>query len=131
MRLPVVKLDACLYGELSANAIVFNRNELTDCIWVSLPEVINHSTVLYQVEEISPACSEIEFSDFIERDNGRPWLKVNVSKLNIDPGYHAYKLLFMEPGSHTTYAVYIAYIIQDDNPERPYIYINRSKEASE
>lgn len=131
MRVPVVELDACLYGELSANAIVLNRNQLSDYIWVSLPEIITSNTVMYQLEEISPNCNEVEFSSFVERDHGRPWLKVHTHGLNLAPGYHAYKLLFIETGSHVTYPVYIGYIIQDDNPDKPYIYMNRDEVAGQ
>lgn len=129
MSLPVVKLDACLYGELSSNAVVLNRNQVTDYIWVQLPEIITSNTMMYQMEEISPDCKEVEFSNFVERDHGRPWLKVTIRGLNLSPGYHAYKLLFIELSSHITYSIYIGYTIQDDNPDKPYLYMDRSQEA--
>lgn len=80
--------------------------------------------VLLSMVEISLEDGE-DISSSVYRDNMRPWLRVPVDVLNKDIGQHTYKLHFVNIHTSLELDLYIQYIIQDDNPDKPYIYMNR------
>ena len=43
--------------------------------------------------------------------------------LNLKSGKHTYRLMFVERYTDTDFSLYFSYIIQDDSPEKPYVYM--------
>jgi len=79
---------------------------------------------LYDFLDISGSCAMTVSLEDVEFDDEHPWVDVpwlNVSKTS---GEHAYKLAFWGVRRCMYDSVYFAYIIQDDNPEKPYIYMS-------
>ena len=54
-----------------------------------------------------------------------PWVDVSVSNLNLAAGLHTYTLEFINAATGDSFYQYFNYVIQDDNPEKPYIYMSR------
>lgn len=121
----VCKLDATTYIGLPKKTKVFNLNTLEHFVWIHLPDKITHDWALFEVLEIVPDRKSVCYEDIIQRDCGKPWLKVASNELNTNPGQHVYKLSFVNIVNNDVVSLYISYIIQDDNPDKSYVYMHR------
>lgn len=121
----VCKLIACNYNELPSNTPVINRNEVEYVTWIKIPADFGRDFILYEVNEIVPENKEVEFLNVIEQQCCKPWLKATSSELNLEPGHHVYKISFVNRFTNDTSSLYFSYIIQDDDPDKPYVYMDR------
>lgn len=120
---PVCKLKA--EAEIGVPKIL-NKQRLEEFIWISIPTLIARTCYLYDVQEVCPKYRAIEnYVEIFEIRDKYPWIKVKSSGLNQSIGTHVYALDYVNPSTNDTMSIYFAYIIQDDNPEKPYIYMNR------
>lgn len=122
---PVNIIEACIYKNLPKHTKVWNTDTLEHHTWINVPVELSKSHELFQVDEISSDNIEVDFTDKIMRECNRPWFKVTTSILNTDPGQHIYKMSFINRFTNDISCLYFSYIIQDDDPEKPYIYMNR------
>ena len=118
-----IQITACSHSELPSYTNLYNRNEINNVIWVKLPDNIPTHCQLYDVIELIPDLNIINFTDNVTRECCKPWLQVKSNILNLLPGLHIYELKFVDTSSDDIYALYIGYQIQDDNPDKPYIYM--------
>ena len=123
--IPYSLLIACEYDKININTKVFNKDALASGVWVNLPAYFS-SFALSKIIDISKQkYEEVEFdADTVMQDYPHPWVRIDTSILDLVSGMHIYKLVFEPiPKNGMSDAVYIAYIIQDDNPETPYVYM--------
>lgn len=118
-------LNACVYEDLAKNSKVFNLTTLNYHLWIYLnPETVR-DTYFYKASEIGPEADNSKiFEDTFVRES-QCWIRVNMQYLNLRPGKHTIKLDFVERYTDTDFSLYVSYIIQDDNPERPYVYMRK------
>lgn len=119
--LNIIKLESCKYEDMSKFTSVFNINQFNDIIWIHIPD--SDSKYLTDI-----SIREMYQSDFIQysRELSYPWMYINSSELNKSPGQHIYEIKlkdsrYLEGNCY----LYFSYIIQDDNPDKPYIYMDR------
>lgn len=124
MNTPVVQLDACEYSKLAQHTPVFNKDSLTYFFYIHVDPDIVRECFLYQVDEISEKSSKRVNPNVIKHDCNC-WYKGITELMNTNPGKHTYKMSFVENKTNVTFSLYISYIIQDDNPELPYVYMKR------
>lgn len=125
MNFSVCKLLAGNYSEISSNVKLFNTNELTDYLWIKLPNRYSRPFNLIELDSIQPeSCSVDITDDSVFKEN--IWVKIPKDKLNLSAGNHVYRIKLQSVYSEDTVVMlYFSYIIQDDNPDKPYIYMNR------
>lgn len=58
------------------------------------------------------------------------WVDIPCNLLDSSAGVHSYCITLADPISSDMYRLYFTYLIQDDNPNTPYIYMNRQEECS-
>lgn len=116
-------LEACRYEDLAKYSKVFNLSTLDYHLWIYLnPETVRQ-TYFNRAFEIGPDADNSRiFPDTFVRES-QCWIRVNMQYLNLKPGKHTIKLEFVERYDDTDFSLYISYIIQDDNPEKPYVYM--------
>lgn len=114
------------YDEFAKYTKVVNLNEIGEWVWLKIPEDISRSCDLIQIDEIIPVIKEIEYIGFVFRQCRYPWLGVNPYILNKAPGYHVYKFYFADICSNDINHIYLSYQLQDDNPEKPYLYMKHN-----
>ena len=85
--------------------------------------------IKYKVDELLPKRRCIDVGPAIERQQCRPWLRIVFPVLDQDAGLHIYKITFVNRYTDDVVSAYISYTIQDDNPNKPYIYM-RQEDAS-
>lgn len=122
---PVFKLDAVPYKHASSFSRVFSISEVEYFLFVEVPVDVAKRFELCQVSEVSDEVVAISDEDLWEHDPFRKWYKFRTDKLNLDTGYHMYRLLFMSRHADDTCTLYISYVIQNNKPEQPYNYMDK------
>lgn len=99
---------------------VFNVNLFGPTLHVHLPLLVCKDFRLMGVYENDVNCPVGHY----EYNNGR-WIDIPVDCLNLDTGYHQYLVEFINNVTADTLYLYFSYMIQNDDPDKPYIYMNR------
>lgn len=116
-------LEACSYKDLAKYSKVFNLSTLNYHLWIYLDPGTVRDAYFDKAEEIGvDADNSRIFPDTFVRDN-QCWIRVNMEYLNLKPGKHTLQLHFVERYTDTDFSLFVSYIIQDDDPEKPYVYM--------
>ena len=110
--------------DLSRHSHVFNLHNFADIVCVKLPDDFPRDfemVGLYNLE----TDKDIDFEDYVEQIMYRPWVDFKKSVLDTSIGQHVYRMDFMKAGFNIGASCWFSYIIQDNNPEKPYVYMNR------
>lgn len=124
-------LNSNEYEKVVNDCPVINLHILEDVFNVRIPYNVTGYR-LYDLLEVS--CSPMQTISFegVMFDGLHPWVDIPTENLNRINGKHVYKLSFMNERTNNYINVYISYIIQDDNPQKDYIYMsNRYTEDDE
>lgn len=120
---PYNVLNACDYNELYKNTKIFSIDQLDTDLMIKLPASCAN-VMLYEMINISKSDTQEDvFIGELKRDPGRLWLDLKLHLLDLSSGKHMYKLKFTDEYNRRHITLYFAYIIQDDNPITPYIYM--------
>lgn len=114
------------YHDALSHSKIINKESLEFYTWIRIPNELCNRLSLYGVKVYDTSVwKDIDFSDMVFRENHRPWIRILTSKLDTSVGSHMYKFAFVDIDLDDYVSLYFAYKIQDDNPNKPYIYINR------
>lgn len=114
--------------DLSSNRPIINLLDFGPILHIKLPETLSIGE--YSIIDIScidnPNDIESLPTDDIVGILKYLWIDIHVDRLATAVGIHTYRIMFVdiEDPSNTIY-MYFSYIIQDDNPAKSYIYMNR------
>ena len=124
----VMILQASSYKDLPKYSKVFNTNAVEYHLWIQLnPEDIRDCYFI-GAQEIGPNADNSKiFSDTFTRES-ECWIRVNRGWLNNKVGKHTIKLSFVNRWTDTDFSLYVSYYIQDDNPEKPYVYMTKPEQ---
>ena len=126
----VLTLTSCRYSELSRYSTVISKSELEYFLWVYLnPEYVRDALFL-GASEVTDAEPVITFPDTFTRPS-TSWIRMKTDNLNQEPGLHVYRLNFVYPCTNDTFSLYVNYVIQRSDLDKPYIYINRENQVDE
>lgn len=123
-KIPVITFEALEFSDLSKCTPVINKSALPYYVYIKVDPNIMRECALYQVDEICKEHSRPVVPNAIVRDMNC-WLRATMELLNVDPGHHVYKLSFIRRFDNVVFSLYIAYYIQTESPDKPYIYMNR------
>lgn len=121
MEYPVFRLHACKYQDLNKNTPVFNINTFEYFLYVYLEPELSTNFQIFQVEELGDCVTGIPLKCNISKE--RNWVKILSSVLNQKPGQHVYKISLVGGSNNDVIALYFSYIVQDDNPDKSYVYM--------
>lgn len=131
MDIPVQSLESCTYDDISKYSKVINLNTLEYFLWIHIPEDISRNFELFQIDQVSPKLSEItNFKLFVKRDCRKPWLRITSKILDTSVGMHTYRLQFVNRCTDDVVSLYFCYIIQNDNPDKPYVYMDKDRKCT-
>lgn len=120
-------IQSCSLDSISYNTKVFNLANLSDTICIKLPEDFPRNVELVGVYNLEDN-KKIDFEDYIRQTPYRPWVDIKQALLNTAIGQHIYKLEFTINDNCLGASCWFSYIIQDNNPEKPYIYMKRDSD---
>lgn len=114
--------------ELSRYSHVFNIQNFADIICVKLPDDFPRDFELVGLYNLE-SNKDIDFEDYVEQIPYRPWVDFKRSVLDTHIGQHVYRMDFARDGLNFGATCWFSYIIQDNNPEKPYVYMKRDGEG--
>ena len=115
-------LTSCSYTDLARHSKVFNPSQLVDYLWIYLnPEDVRES---YFVQSATTTDESEGSYDPFERVS-TSWLRASVAEINTSIGLHIYRFVFVDRIRGDSFSLYANYIIQREDEEKPYIYMNR------
>jgi len=109
---------------------VYNSKDFSDIVCVKLPPEMPRDMELSEIYNLT-ASEEIDYIDQVTRDEHKPWVDISSSILDLTPGQHTYRMTFSKPDCRLKATCWFAYIIQENNPEKPYIYMKRDEDTGD
>lgn len=118
MITPVFSVNAYLTGTVTT---VFNLQDVESVLWIRIPEHLTH----LEIYEVVDAFGK---SMVWQRCGHESWFKIPKDELNLSTGTHQYQAKLVDPISDWTTHIYFSYVIQNDNPSKPYYYMGNERE---
>ena len=112
------------HNQVFDNVKVFNKNTVEYFVYLRIPENLARDCELYEIEDLDHVDIPIEYKDLVQRHCRGPWLRVESRLLDLSCGQHTYRFGFVNTVTDDVFSLYISYSIQDDNPDKPYIYMD-------
>lgn len=125
--LPTSQLHAVVNNEVGANTPVWNLLEVNYYVWVDIDPRRTRTAKLYQISEVDGKGGLKPIAMNAIHKSSPTWLRIYSQVLNMTEGYHKYRIDFVDTVTNSSFYLYFAYIIQNDNPEKPYVYMNNPK----
>lgn len=125
----VMCLPAVQRQKLSGNTAVFNKQVVAGHnLWISLPEDISSVCQVEVISELGDTKKDIDMS-IIYREGSL--IKIPEHAVNRELGLHQFEISLKNIITGDQMYCYFQYHIQDDNPDAPYIYMNRKEKPDE
>lgn len=125
----VMCLPAVQRQKLSGNIALFNKQVVAGHnLWISLPEDISSVCQLEVISELCDTKKDIDMS-IIYREGSL--IKIPEYAVNLELGLHQFEISLKNIITGDQMYCYFQYHIQDDNPDAPYIYMNRKENPDE
>lgn len=117
-------------SDLPVNTKIYNIADFSEIVCVKLPAQMPRNMELTEIYNLDTQ-EDLDFTDQTTRDEHRPWIDINSSILDTSIGQHTYRMTFQNLGCKLKAACWFSYIIQDNHPDKPYIYMDRSEDSSD
>jgi len=117
-------------SEMPLNTKIYNSKDFSEIVCVKLPPQMPRDMDLTEIYNLN-ASEDVDFADKTTRDEHRPWVDISSDILDLSAGQHTYRMTFQKPECKLKATCWFGYIIQDNNPEKPYIYMDRGDQKSE
>lgn len=117
-------------SDLPVNTKIYNIADFSEIVCVKLPAQMPRSMELTEIYNLDTQ-EDLDFADQTTRDEHRPWIDINSSILDTSIGQHTYRMTFQNLGCKLKAACWFSYIIQDNHPDKPYIYMKRDEDNKE
>lgn len=125
INIPSTVIDLQLMCNSDANAKVLNVNEIPYFIYFRIPHGFLSGVMLSLTDIYDGKRRPVDFVQFTERRGKSSIIEMESRVFDFSLGYHTYKFEFIDTNTDDVYYLYASVIIQTDNPEKPYIYMNR------
>lgn len=109
---------------------VYNLKDVSDVFCIKLPDDFPRHLDLSEIYYLNTD-EVLDFEDYVSRQEHQPWIDINKSLLDLSIGRHIYRLSFVEEGSIFAISCWFGYIIQDNHPEQPYVYMDRDDSSED
>ena len=127
---PELIFDLYRYEEYNQHTRLINLHQLGHVAYIKIPDDMASTCNLFKTEDITDKPFEIDYIPFIQREEMRPWFRVDIYFFNKTEGFHLYKFTFIDIITDELLTLYLTYTIQNDNPDKPYVYM-RSRNQTE
>ena len=117
-------------SDLPLYTVMYNKADFSEIVCVKLPPTLPRDMQLTEIYNLD-ASESLDYDDYVTRDENRPWIDIQSSILDVTAGQHTYRMTFAKLGCKLTATCWFSYIIQDNNPEKPYIYMKRDEDSGD
>ena len=120
--------DAVVERMLSSNTPHVDKHSIQDHVLIHIPLAIAKHIELASIYDCITS-SYVEYNEYTcIREDIHPWYTLDTDVLNIEVGYHKYRMNFVNLDGIDNVTLYFAYYIYDNELEKPYIYMNKETE---
>ena len=123
-------IQSCRLPQLPLNTVIYNSKDVSEVICVKLPPEMPRGMELTEIYNLNSS-EDVDFADQVTREEHRPWIDIQTSILDTMVGQHTYRMTFSNLGCKLNATCWFSYIIQDNDPEKPYIYMNRNEDSGD
>ena len=117
---PYFLLDCTDESRLPTVTKSFTKSAIDATAYLKLPHCVDKEFILYQVEQLEPDIADVDISAYVKDCCcNNSWLDISVDGLN------KYRVCFINKFTNETYSLFFAYTINDDHPDKDYIYMSR------
>lgn len=120
---PVQVLEAVPKIDISKYSKLINKDEFDYYIYIKVPSEYIHNYVLTDVNKLGEHPGKVCLIKYVDYLGG-PWYRIHSDVLDKKVGYSRYQLKFVEKHDNTISSLYFSYILQDDHPDKPYLYMD-------
>ena len=119
-------------SDLPLHTKIYNSKDFDETVCVKLPPQMPRDMDLIDLYNLNVA-EDVDFADQVTRAEHRPWIDISSSILDLSIGQHVYRMTFQSanPDCKLKATCWFSYIIQDNNPDKPYIYMKRDEDKKE
>lgn len=125
MNIPVFSLNADYIQKYTPPVV--RKYEVEYYLYVHIPEELCKLYKLFQVDSIAPKHCTLPMNQLIQQECFKPWIRINTAVLDLSIGLHTYKLSMVNTLTNDVVSIYFGYIIQDDDPDKPYVYMKSTE----
>lgn len=119
-------IQSCQLSDLPLHTKIYNSKDFDDIVCVKLPPQMPRDMDLTEIYNLN-ASEDLDFTDKTTREEHKPWIDISSDILDLTAGQHTYRMTFQKPECKLKATCWFCYIIQDNNPEKPYIYMKRDE----
>lgn len=123
-------IQSSTLSKLPLNTVMYNALDFSETVCVKLPPEMPRDFDLIEILDMTTE-KPVDFRDFVLRDEHRPWIDIESKILDTTAGQHIYRMTFAKEDSRLNATCWFSYIIQDNNPEKPYIYMSRDEDSGD
>ena len=123
-------IQSCKLDQLPLNTVIYNSKDYSEVVCVKLPPQMPRDMDLIGLYNLH-ASEEVDFTDYVTREEHKPWVDIQSSILDLTAGQHVYRMTFAKEDCKLKATCWFSYIIQDNNPEKEYIYMKRDEDSGD
>ena len=127
---PVTKLNAVLKKDISSNTPVIHKDEFEYWTWVHVPHEISREFEAFEIHEMEEPIKEFCMATGCSHYRRHPWYRLRSDMLCKCPGLHIYRMHLVNPKTDDVISLFFGYHVQDDDPKKPYIYMDPSERCA-
>lgn len=126
INIPQNTLQLCRYVDISKYHKVYSLYDVPFYWYIKIPDELNERVSFVGIYEFGTGLEPIpDIQNFVCRECKRPWLRIRSERLKTDIGLHVYRIDLIDIHTDDLINMYISYTIQSDDPEKPYVYMDR------
>lgn len=126
MDYPSFSILANTYDKLPVNVPIINLHTVAFYLWIGIPHEFNDDFSFVKLSKLISTTSsdEEDITEHADRIRCKPWIRVPSSVMDLTAGQHIYEVEMVNKFTNDPLRLYFNYIIQDDDPPKPYNYMN-------
>lgn len=126
---PVTHVKATVKEKVPLYTKVINKHSVPYYMIAELPFFTKYELrFVGMYEDTSEGLQEVPLS-YIQLNSCHPYIDILSEGLNTEVGQHDYMIRYVDCFTGDIVPLYFSYIIQDDNPNKPYIYMDKEREC--
>lgn len=120
-----ISTHAVPYSDIVMYTPVINQLQFDDVLWVDMLNIRPHDVTVEDITNYDTG-EEVEISEYTYfRNMKSSWIRLSTEVLDNEVGMHTYKIELTDDRTKDKLYLYFSYTIQDDNLDKPYVYMER------
>lgn len=120
-QMPIFSMDVDTIEDYYPRVIRHYQVEKT--LYLHIPACYIRNYLIFQIDQVCPKYEKLDVLDKVDTSPNRPWILVDSFIFDFSIGMHKYRIHMVNKHTNDVIELYFGYIVQNDEPDRPYIYM--------